>query len=157
MSTHFGEARRRPLKALLEPGAGRGHRWFRWLTRFALEDGSGCWRSHSPPCFISASRRVTSIMGFLQAEPFIQFNVLFHVKLSAHVLHADVMYVEIVAGGDARMRSNKLSWRLARAKALTTTSASGNSARIREATSLDTCSDFWKVTLRDIPTETSAK
>ena len=40
-----------------------------------------------------------AVVGFLQAQAFVEFEVLFHVQVALEILHADVVHVEVVAGG----------------------------------------------------------
>src|SRR5882757_6976399 len=41
-----------------------------------------------------------AIMSFLQLEVFIEFQVLFHMQLPFQILHANVMHVDVVPGGN---------------------------------------------------------
>ena len=41
-----------------------------------------------------------AVVGFLQAQAFVEFEVLLHVQMALEILHADVVHVEIVASGD---------------------------------------------------------
>ncbi len=41
-----------------------------------------------------------AVVGFFQAQAFVEFEMLFDVEMALEILHADVVQVEIVTGGD---------------------------------------------------------
>ncbi len=99
MSTTSGKDLGNGLQAPLEAGSGNGAVAGFDGRRFALDVGQDAGNLIHLLLHLRLQPGY-AIMGFLQAEPFVEFNVLLHVQSSAHVLHADVVHVQIVAGGD---------------------------------------------------------
>ena len=96
-------------------------------------------------------------MGLFQAQVLVEFEVLLYMQLSQKVLHADVMHVEVVAGGNGAYAVENIFRAQLAGTECTTTSASGNTSCTASATAVAICSERWKVTLRATPTERSAK
>ena len=98
-----------------------------------------------------------AVVGFLQAQAFVEFEVLFDVEVALEILHADVVHVELVAGGDGADAIENVFRAQAPGTECTTTSASGSTSWTALVTASVICSERWKVTLRATPTEKMAK
>ena len=83
-----------------------------------------------------------AVVGLLQAEPFVEFHVLLHVQTAADVLHADVVHVEVVARGDRADAVEEAFLPAGARHGVHHHVGVGQTARMRAATSLETCSDF---------------
>src|SRR5271165_789780 len=96
---NFGKARSHGLQPLLE--SRRAHQAVAGLDGrgFALNVSQNV-GNFADVVFHLAFEARDAVVGFLQAEPLVQLDVLLNVQSACEVLHADVMHVEIVARGD---------------------------------------------------------